>query len=209
MYAWEITNTKDLELCVNELRAELAEWDERLEAANVDDATAWEHFPEMERVMYTLGEFEMELAERMDFEARYPREQYERDRAQLIAEGENPRCIMSYQECFAHDRWERELEREREMHEAYDEAYEQMLADIAEYEREQAIAAEVAERDELIEYVEFVESAARDELAAFGCIWLEQGFGQTMGYRDLGMDEVEASWDMFEECEEYIPFGLY
>ena len=172
MYAWEIRNTSDLEICVEELRAEMAEWDARLEAAGVEDATAWEHFPEMEEVMYALGEFEVELAERRDFEARYPREQYEADRARLIAEGEDPRCIMSYHECFAHDRWERELEREREIEEAYDEYYKQMLEDLAEDERDRAISKEVAEIEELLEFVEVIEENSRAEIQAFGFIAL-------------------------------------
>ena len=165
MYAWEITNTADLEICTDALRAELAEWDAKLEASGVEDATAWEHFPEMEEVMYALAEFEHELAKRKDFESRYPREQYELDRAKAIAEGTDPRCIMSYQECFAHDCWEREMEREQEIWDAYDEAYEQM-----------AIAAEVAERDSIIEQAELAWETSMAELKEFGCIEFEPQF---------------------------------
>ena len=178
MYAWEITNTQELEICTAELRAELAEWDAKLEASGVEDATAWEHFPEMERVMYALGEYELELAERRDFESRYPREQYELDRQRLIDEGADPRCIMSYHECFAHDRWERELEREREIWEACEEAY-----------RERELAAEVAERDQLIEYVEFVEEAALTELREFGYVEFENDERNVVG------DELEGFWE--------------
>ena len=192
MYAWEIRNTSDLEKCVEELRIEMAEWDARLEAAGVEDATAWEHFPEMEEVMYALYEFEVERAERRDFETRYPREQYEADRARLIAEGVDPRCIMSYRECFAHDRWERELEREREWEEAYDEAM-----------RERETAREVAERDEICEFVEIAEESALSELAAFGCIGFE------VDERDEDGDELCACWDFIVDCDEYIAFDLY
>ena len=191
MYAWEITNTQDLEICVEELRDEMAEWDARLEAANVEDATAWEHFPEMERVMYTLSEFEMELAERKDYEARYPREQYERDRAKLIADGIDPRCILSYSACRAYDEFYAELERELEIEESYDEAYERIAAELDEFddllpELERAlvelvydkpeVAIEVAERDEIIELVEQAETAALVELEQFGCIEFEPQF---------------------------------
>lgn len=189
MYAWEITNTADLEICTDALRAELAEWDAKLEASGVEDATAWEHFPEMEEVMYALAEFEHELAKRKDFESRYPREQYELDRAKAIAEGTDPRCIMSYQECFAHDCWEREMEREQEIWDAYDEAYEQM-----------AIAAEVAERDSIIEQAELAWETSMAELGAFGNVWPEEGVSQVE--YDEGLEEFwEFACDLYEEGE--------
>lgn len=204
MNAWEITNTQDLAMIVGELRDELAEWDAELEAADVEDATAWEHFPEMERVMYALAEHELALAEREDFEERYPREEYERDRRELIERGENPRCIMSYEECFAYDRWERELEREREIEEAYDEAYEQMLA-----EREQEPPTEfdaygAEERDEIIELAEMAWESSMAELEAFGCIEFEPQFNW---HRKGEGGEVHG---MVAVCrEEYLPAELY
>lgn len=81
---------------IEELKRELAEFDAELEAWDGDDATEWERFPEMERVMYALGELE----------------------------------VM----------------------------------------RDLRISDEVAERDEIIEFVELSEEAALVELAAFGCI---------------------------------------
>jgi len=46
----------ELEKVIAELKSEMAWWDAELEAADVEDATEWERFPEMERVMYALAE---------------------------------------------------------------------------------------------------------------------------------------------------------
>lgn len=50
-----------LERVIAELKAELAYYDAELEAAGIEDATEWERFPEMERVMYALAERMVEL----------------------------------------------------------------------------------------------------------------------------------------------------
>ena len=115
----------------------------------------------------------------------YPREQYEADRAKLIAEGVEPRLIMSYIGVLSSMAWEAEMEREAEIWESYDEAWaeedeRQMREAYAELEREKAAergtAAEVAERDETIELAELAEESAMSELAVFGCIEFEPQF---------------------------------
>lgn len=84
----------------------------------------------------------------------YTREQYEQDRRKAIEDGINPRLIMSYSECLAWDEYQAEMERERE----------------------REIAAEVAERDDVVELAEQAEEAAMIELAEFGCIEFEPQF---------------------------------
>lgn len=87
---------------IAELKRELTEFDAELEAWDGDDATEWERFPEMERVMYALGELE----------------------------------VM----------------------------------------RDLRISDEVAERDELIEFVELAEEDARCQLNVYGCLEFEPQF---------------------------------
>lgn len=149
-----------------EMRLRLMELEEELEASGIEDATEWEKFPEMERIMYDIAEHDMRLAE-------YPREQYEQDRAKLIADGVDPRLIMSYSACIAYDEMEAELEREREIEEAYDE-----------WQRECAITAEVAERDEIIELAEMAWEAAMVELAAFGTFDEYEPYYECLLYED-------------------------
>lgn len=102
----------------------------------------------------------------------YPREQYEADRAKLIAEGVEPRLILSYTATLSSMAWEAEMEREAEIWESYDEA----MAELEREEAEREIAAEVAERDEVIELAEMAWESSMDELAAFGCIEFEPQF---------------------------------
>ena len=59
------------------------------------------------------------------------------------------------------------------------------------------------EIEELLEVVEMAEVCAMTELAEFGCIGFEQGFGH------IEPDENAAAWSMFFECDEYVPFELY
>lgn len=79
-------------------------------------------------------------------------------------------------------------------------------------ERYAAMCAMVdaVERDELAEYVEFVESAAADELAAFGSIEMEPQFNWS---RKATPDERGWSRAMLDiiafEGEENIPADLY
>ena len=134
----------------------------------------------------------------------YPRERYEADRAKLIAEGVEPRLIMSYAATLSSMAWEAEREREAEIWESYDEAmaeYErQMDEDIAEYEAEQEIAREVAERDALIELVELADETAMSELAAFGNVWPEDGVSQAE-YDETLEEFWEFACDLYEVGE--------
>lgn len=68
MYAFEAKNIAELEVRIESMKAELAEYERELDASGVEDATEWERFPEYEGVLYALAEFEVELAERKDFE---------------------------------------------------------------------------------------------------------------------------------------------
>lgn len=113
---------------IEELKRELAEFDAELEAWDGDDATEWERFPEMERVMYALGELE----------------------------------VM----------------------------------------RDLRISDEVAERDEIIEFVDVAEEAALSELAAFGFIGFEND------ERDITGDELEGFWEFAcDLADETKPHG--
>jgi len=147
----------------------------------------------------------------------YPREQYEADRAKLIAEGVDPRLIMSYVGCLSSMAWEAEQEREAEICESYDESWaeedeRQMREAYAELEREKAaereIAAEVAERDALIELAEVAEESANSELAAYGFI------ANPVEYeRDVHGEECEAFWafacDLYDEPRAYVLYELF
>lgn len=73
--------------------------------------------------------------------------------------------------------WSAEREREARKREAENAAlYERMCEQVAEIERERAIAAEVAERDETIELAELANEAAMVELEQLGCIEFEPQF---------------------------------
>lgn len=121
----------------------------------------------------------------------YPREQYEADRAKLIAEGVDPRLIMSYIGTLSLMAWEAEQEREAEIWESYDEA----MAELEREEAEREIAAEVAERDEIIELAEMAEEAAMAELGAFGFVEPPEDF------EELGEFAMADSWVNFLEAE--------
>ena len=68
----------------------------------------------------------------------YTREQYNEDRRKAIADGVDPRLIMSYSECLAWDAWQDEREKY-----VYDD-------------------------DELLEFVEAAEESAVHEIREFG-----------------------------------------
>ena len=156
----------------------------------------------------------------------YTYEQYELDRKKYIASGIHPRLIMSYHETLAYEEYQAEVEREREIEEAYEQfgeieegiefhtnmnqmfanecyrrleeldklmeaegvedatawerfpEYERLLYAVAEFETQplDSIAAEVVERDELIEFVEMAERTAMTERNVFGCIEFEPQF---------------------------------
>lgn len=93
---------------------ELENLEAQMDAEGVTDATSWERFPEYEGVLCIL-------AERAAWRESYPYEQYKRDRAAAIADGTDPRCIMSYAECLAYDEFERWERQQDEVWEAYDE----------------------------------------------------------------------------------------
>ena len=93
---------------------ELENLEAQMEAEGVTDATSWERFPEYEYALCVL-------AERAAWRENYPYEQYKRDREAAIADGIDPRCIMSYSECLAYDEYERWESRWDEVWEAYDE----------------------------------------------------------------------------------------
>lgn len=146
----------------------------------------------------------------------YPYERYEADRARAIAEGEDPRLIMSYFGTLSYMAWEAEKEREWEEAEAYDEEWDeddvrQMREAYAELEREEAereIAAEVAERDEIIEFVEFVETAARDELAAFGNIAADTALSDAE-WNETSNEFWEFVCDLWGEPKSYVLTELF
>lgn len=122
----------------------------------------------------------------------YPYEQYKLDKAKLVAEGVSPRHIMSYSATLAYNEWQSELDYDEEMER-------QMREDIAEYERDLRIAAEVAERDELLDAVAIAEENALCELAAFGFVEFEDG----IGYAEFGEDDYEPFWDFACDLFDY------
>ena len=105
-------------------------------------------------------ELELDKLARME---RYPRKQYEADRAKAIADGVEPRLIMSYQACLAWDAWQEELEREYEWAEAYDDAAE-------EWEIAKAAAEYEEEIEATLETAEVALKSALSELLAFGYV---------------------------------------
>lgn len=145
---------------------ELDELDAELEASGIEDATAWERWDEMESVLMTL-------AERYTWHRNNTREQYEANRKRLIAEGEDPRCIMSYSECMAYDLFQAELEREREVDTAWDEfeLWDEWDETDFEYGDELDFDAE-----QLVEMVDEMQEASMVELEQFGCIEFEPQF---------------------------------
>jgi len=125
----------------------------------------------------------------------YPREQYEADKAKLIAEGVDPRLILSYTATLSSMAWEAELEREFEEAESYDEA----MAELEREEAEREIAAEVAERDAIIEHAEMAEEAALSELEAFGCIEFEDDEPMIIDTRDDAHAYLTARVDALDD----------
>jgi hypothetical protein len=124
-----------------------------LDESGVEDATEWEHFDAIESILYTL-------AERAVWRENYPREQYELDKARAIAEGTDPRSIMSYAECMAYDFAKAEDERYDEWKRAMEEAY-------AELEAEQKLEFDA---EQLLELVDEMQESAFAELGAFGFV---------------------------------------
>ena len=131
-----------------------------LDESGVEDATEWEHFGAIESILYTL-------AERAVRRENYPREKYEADRKRMIAEGMNPRCIMSYSECMAYDLFQAELEREREVDTAWDEFELWDEWDETDFEYGDELDFDV---ESLVEMVDEMQESALAELDAFGFI---------------------------------------
>lgn len=73
-------------------------------------------------IVTVFDEEGVNVAERIiSFIREYPYEQYERDRATAIANGDDPRCIMSYHACLSYEEWEADC---GEWQEAWDEMLE-------------------------------------------------------------------------------------
>ena len=135
----EMGRKDELKQLIAELTEELAWWDAELEAADIEDATEWEHFPEMERVLYELVWFELKL------------------------------------ERIEHD---------------------------------EEITAEIAERDELVEFIELAEEAARVELAEFGCVAIETGLSDAE-WDKASPEFWEFACDLWDEPKSYVLTELF
>lgn len=65
------------------------------------------------------------------------------------------------------------------------------------------------ERDELLDYIELVESAALAELREFGCVEFEVATSDA----ELNEDECEPFWafacDLYDEPRPYVPLDLF
>ena len=168
----------------------LMELEEELDASGIEDATEWEKFPEMESIMYAIAE--REVAKNS-----YTREQYESDRAKAIAEGVEPRLIMSYSACLAWDEWQRT----KDEWEDDDDEWIEMREAYEELEREKAERDDWAiESEQAAELAEFAERSAMSELAAFGSCQ-----GWFFGSAEAPI-VYETGFKLWEEAEADIEF---
>jgi len=166
---------------------ELDDLYDELDASGVEDATEWEHFGAIESILYTL-------AERAVWRENYPREQYEADRKRMIAEGVNPRCIMSYSECMAYD-----------FYKAEEEAYDEWERDLEEAYAERELEFDA---EQLMELVDEMEVSANVEREVFGSAepWFfgsaEASVVYETGYELWEDDRIECfddNWNVTDE----------
>lgn len=89
---------------LNEWKRQLAEMEAQMDAEGVEDATAWEHWDEYERVLYAVGEYEVALKER-EFESQLAEETAEIDEMVALAELANEAAMVELEQlgCIGFD----------------------------------------------------------------------------------------------------------